>query len=75
MKSSSFGGFARLSVQIWSMSIRRENLAMGVCILKIYLAPLKAAEQNPSQTPAEQLCHAAGAGCSSSLKTNPGTAL
>lgn len=57
------------------MSIRRENVAAGVCTLKIYLAPVKAAEQNPSQTLEEQLYHAAGTGCSSSLQIHPGTAL
>lgn len=52
-----------------------KNLVAGVCILKIYLAPIKAAEQNPSQTLVEQLYHAVGTGCSSSLKINPGIAL
>lgn len=76
IKKSSFGIFAQLSAQAWSMSIWRENLVAGVCILKIYLAPIKAAEQkNPSQTLVVQLYYAAGTGCSSSLKIYPGTTL
>lgn len=42
--------------------------------MRIYLAPVKAAEQNPAKLWWKS-CHAAGAGCSSSLKINPGTAL
>lgn len=57
------------------MSICRENPVAGVCIFKIFLALSKAAEQNPSQTLVKQLYHAAGTGCSSSLKISPGTAL
>lgn len=42
--------------------------------MRIYLALVKEAEQNPSQT-LVKTCRAAGTGCSSSLKINPGTAL